>query len=669
MALSLSGTSRQCLSIVGGSLRLIGAFVNKYLFLITVSAFSVSAQAQESTEEALAEIVAAQDEAPPVATAPVVFADRVVSPITVTANGLGTDIRNTGQAVSVISETEIESVQGADPTRVLRRVPGLSLARNSGVGGVTGVNIRGANAEQVLVLVDGVRVSDPASPAGGFDFGNLLTGTIDKFDILRGSNSTIWGSDAVGGVMDISTRTETGARGSLEYGARDTLFASTSAGVDGDGVYYGLTGSWFSTDGFSAAADGAEQDGFRQMALGMVTFVDLTDSLEAFAHANFSEGDLEIDGFSSAPPYGLVDTADTQKTTRHWGDVGLAYYGNDLTLRGIYSLADTERTNRNGEGQETFASDGHSQRLALRGEYRLLGGLVAAFGGDHEWSEYRTSTDGTAEVETTGVYAQLGWVMGKLAAHAGGRVDDHENFGTEATFGGDVSYRMSGDLRLRASVGEGFKAPTLYQLYSDYGNQDLAPERSTSVDLGVEKGQREAGLFLALTGFRRDSEDLIGYVSCFGAGAPAICTPGQFGVYQNVGRARAQGLEAEAGIDLVEGLRLAGVYSFVDSEDRETGLDLARRPRHFGTLFADYRTGFGLDLGADLRISVPRYDDPANLTRLDGYEVLDLRAAIAVDDKMEIFGRVENVFDAEYQTVSGYGTAGRGAFVGIRAKM
>ena len=177
------------------------------------------------------------------------------------------------------------------------------------------------------------------------------------------------------------------------------------------------------------------------------------------------------------------------------------------------------------------------------------------------------------------------------------------------------------------------------------------------------------GLYLALTGFRRDSDDLIGYVSCFGAGAPAICTPGQFGVYQNVGRARAQGLEAEAGVDLLQGLRLSGVYSFVDSEDRETGLDLARRPRHFGTLFADYRTSFGLDLGADLRINGSRFDDPANLTRLDGYEVLDLRASMALGEELELFGRVENVFDAEYETVAGYGTAGRGAFIGVRAQM
>ena len=182
----------------------------------------------------------------------------------------------------------------------------------------------------MLVLIDGVRVADQASPAGGFDFGNLLLGTAGKIDVLRGSNSTIWGSEAVGGVIDVSTRTERGMSGSVEFGARDTLFASAAAGAGNDAVFFGLTGSWYETDGFSAAASGTEADGAQQFALGTTAFVNLTPSLELFAHGNFAEGEVEIDGFP-APTFVLADTEDTQKTTRYWGDVGLAYYGNDLT--------------------------------------------------------------------------------------------------------------------------------------------------------------------------------------------------------------------------------------------------------------------------------------------------------------------------------------------------
>ena len=636
----------------------------KYLLLISASAVPGAAYAQTASEQALEEIIAAQDEANEAGDQQATVGSyRRSAPaeaiITVTANGLGTDLRNTGQSVTVIGREEIETIQGADPARALARVPGLSLSRSGGVGTVTSVNVRGANPDQLLVLVDGVRVADQASPSGGFDFGNLLLGTAGKIDVLRGSNSTIWGSEAVGGVIDISTRAERGMTASVEYGSRDTLFASAAAGAGNDNAFIGLTGSWFETDGFSAAASGTEADGSKQFAIGSSAFLNLTPSLELFAHGNFAEGDVEIDGFP-APDFVLADTDDTQKTTRYWGDVSLAYYGNDLTLRAAYSLSDTKRANRDGSGAETFASDGRSDRISLRGEYRLLGGLSLAFGGDHEWTEFETSFDTAAETEISGAYAQLGWVMGRLAVHGGARVDDHEQFGTHVSFGGDMSYGFGDDWRVRGSVGEGFKAPTLYQLLSFYGNTELEPEESTSYDLGVEKGQRGSGLHLALTGFRRDSDNLIGF---------GVTPERPSGVYLNTARARAQGIEAEAGFDLAPGLRLAGIYSYVDAEDRTTDLDLARRPKHFGTIYGDWISDFGLGLGADLRLVGASWDNASNTVRLEGYELLDVRASFGLGDNLELFGRVENVFDTDYQTVAGYGTAGRSVFGGIRAKM
>lgn len=634
-----------------------------YLLLLGASLLPTVAQAQDAGEDALADIIAAQDAdaaAQPPADSEGVGREDPSALITVTATGLGTDIRNTGQSVTVIESAEIDAVQGADATRVLQRTPGLSFSRNGGIGSFTGINIRGANPEQVLVLVDGVRVADPAAPAGGFDFGNVLLPTVGKFDILRGANSTIWGSDSVAGVVDIGTRRKTGFAGSLEYGARDTLVASAAAGVDAENAYVGVVGSWVRTDGFSSAVAGTERDGFRQFAIGSSAFVDLTPSLELFGHANFRSADLDIDGFDNAPPYAPVDSGDTQKTDQHWGDIGLAYYGNDLTLRGAYSIARTRRDNRDAAGQSLFASDGQSRRFQLRGEYRLLGGLAIAFGGEHERSKFDVDYEDAASTNITGAYAQLGWVMGALAVHAGGRVDHHALFGTHTSFGGDASYLLTPDWRLRASIGEGFKAPSLYQLYSFYGNRDLQPEESTSLDFGIERGERGRGLHLALTLFQRSSDNLIGFT--FTDARP-------FGVYGNTARGRAQGIEAEAGIDLAQGLRLAGVYALVDTEDRDTGLALARRPRHVGTLFADWTSPAGISLGADLRLSSGSFDDAANGRRLAGYEVLDLRAALPLSKGFELFGRVENVFDTEYQTAFGYASPRRGVFAGVRARM
>lgn len=650
--------------------------MRKYLLLLTSGLLPTSLAAQESssnpTDDELLEIE--EQLVNPASRVPQNDVDFPIKPvgvdpfpITVTANGVGTSIRNTGQAVTVIDLEEIESVQGADIVRVLNRVPGTSFSRNGSIGGFTGVNIRGAGAEQLLVLIDGVRVADPASPGGGYDFGNLLSANIGKIDLLRGSNSTIWGSDAVGGVLDISTRGETGLTSSLEYGARDTVTASIAGGLDADGFYAGLNASAFQTDGFSSAASGTERDGFEQLTLGGSAFVDLTDTLELFVNGRYAEGDLEIDGFP-APAFALADTLETQETEQFSGAAGLAFYGQDLTLRASFSLADTERTNLDPVFGPTFTSDGESERLSLRGEYRLIGGLSLAFGGEHEWSRYETLFDTGASTEITGVYGQLGWVLGDLAVHAGLRADDHQRFGSATSFGGDISYGFGDGWRARASVGEGFKAPTLFQLFSDFGNETLSPERSTSFDIGIEKGTRGRGLYVAATAYRRDSEDLIDFVSCFGSTDP-ICTGRPFGTYDNVDRARAQGIELEAGADLAEGLRLSGVYSLVDAEDRVTGNELARRPRHLATVFADYRTPFGLRLSADFRIVSRSFDNAANTVRLDGYEVLDFRAAFPVTEGLELFGRVENVFDTDYQTAAGYAQAGRGAFVGVRASM
>tara|TARA_R110002072_G_scaffold15856_17_gene62754 strand:- start:1376 stop:3256 length:1881 start_codon:yes stop_codon:yes gene_type:complete len=626
--------------------------LRKFLFLLTVAAIPSAVCAQpvqpvDRVEETEVFVGADEDEGD----------EGAAEAITVTATGLFTRVENTGQAVTVIGRDEIEAVQGADITRVLARAPGVSFSRNGPPGAFTGVRVRGGDAEQLLVLIDGVRVADPASPSGGFDFGTLTTGTVGKIDLLRGSNSTIWGSDAVAGVLDISTRGRSGLAGSVEYGARDTLFANATGGLSEDAYFAGLSASYFRTDGFSSAAAGTEPDGFEQFTLGGSVFVDLTDQLELFANTRYANSDIDIDGFP-APNYTLGDTAETQETEQLSGALGLAYYGQDLTLRASYALADTARDNFDPTvgSDPLFTSDGNSQNLSLRGEYRLIGGLTLAFGGNREWSEYKTDSDTGEDATITGAYVQAGWVLGGLAAHVGARVDDHDRFGSAASFGGDVSYRVGGGWRLRASVGEGFKAPTLYQLYSPYGNLDLQPEQSTSADFGVEHGVRGSDFHAALTLFRRDSENLIGFDN-------ATFT------YANIARARAQGVEAELGVDLAPSLRLAGVYSLVDTENRATDNELARRPRHSATLFADWRTPLGLVIGGDLRLVGDSFDNAANTVRLEGYEVFDLRASYPFGDSVELFGRVENVFDEEYQTAAGYGSAGRGAFLGVRAQM
>ncbi len=595
---------------------------------------------------------------------PIVLTHRIRDTyITVVASGADERIATTGQPISIIGSEEIEQVQGADLTRILQRLAGVTISRNGGAGSFTGVRVRGAEAEQLLVVVDGVRVADPAAPSGGYDFGNLLPGGIGQIELLRGSNSTIWGSQAIGGVLAVKSSTTNGVQGSLEYGARDTLYAQANGGISGNYGWLSSDAAYYHSDGFSAADGGAEADGFRQWQIGGRGGIYLTDALNLIASARYADGRLDIDGFP-APAYRLADTAEYQDTRQLSAMVGAEYTSRDFELMAAYSLSDTERDSFDPTfgSAPGYSTDGTSQRAELRGKWDVSDEFALRFGGEQEWSRFSSTFDTPKKANIGGVYAQIGY-DGDLVINAGARLTDHSRFGGAVTLGVDAAYPIGDGWRIRASFGEGFKAPTLFQLFSDYGNQTLNPERSTSVDLGVDLGDRNLGHYFAVSLFRRDSENLIDFVSL--PGPP-------YGQYENVGLARAQGVEIEGAYSLTDTLIARAAYSYADTENRTVGAanqgrDLARRPRHAATISADWARGH-FRLGSDLRIVSRSFDNAANTVRLGGYEVLDLRVSWQASGSFELFGRIENVTDANYQTAAGYGTPGRGVFVGIRAK-
>jgi vitamin B12 transporter len=644
--------------------------VRKFLFLLSCAVVSVPVAAQE--------VAACAPETDPTTGEIIGPGSMCLAPLTtITVTGTPIETEDASQSVSIIARDEIESVQGEDITRILQRTPGVTVSRNGGVGSFTGVRIRGAEAEQLLVLIDGVRVNDPASPAGGFDFGNLLPGTVAQMDLLRGSNSTVWGSDAVAGVLAVTTRSGSGLDGSIEYGARDTLSANLSGSVEGDIGFLSLAGGYYTGDGFSAAANGTEPDGFEQFAVSTRGRAFLSDTTEAFLFGRYAEGTLQIDGFPF-PAFTLADTAEYQDTTQYSGGVGLLHDNGPLYLQASYSFADTERANYDPAFGTApgFTSDGHSDRVDLKGEYRLIGPLLLNFGADGEWTSYETNFSAREDIRIIGGYLQAGIEFGGLSGHFGLRHDDHARFGGATSVGADISYEIAPDLRVKASVGEGFKAPSLFQLFSDFGNQALVPEKSTSFDLGLAYRDRNAPFYGGITLFRRDSEDLIQFVSCFGV-TGGICTNRPFGTYDNVAAARAQGIEIEGGVTLSDALRVRAVYNLIDSQDRVSGNTLARRPRHSANLALDWDSAAGRGtllyprLGADLRFSSDSFDNAANTVSLDGYAVVDLRAELPVaelqDNKQLVFfARVENLFDERYQTAAGYAQAGRGVFAGVR---
>ncbi len=589
--------------------------------------------------------------------------------ITVLASGMWDVLDETGQAVSVLDQGDLEAVQGPDIARALQRLPGVTLTRNGGLGSFTGLSVRGAASEHVLVLVDGVRLNDVAGPAGGFDFGTVMGGSLERAELLRGSNSLVWGSDGLGGVVHLSTRTADGLETSAEYGGDEQFSGSLSLGDRGTSHAVGAHVGYVTRKGFSTAVGGDEKDGFEQIALSARGHVEIGHGLNLFANARHADGETEIDGFPP-PDYLFADTLERQDTRQLSGRAGMEYVRDGVDVVASLAHAETDRDliDEAIGGEPTYSAHGASTRAELRGRVALDDSLAFHAGGD--WDRSRFS-DGfsIAESDIGSAHAMLSYSGEGANLAAGLRYDHHDAFGGAWNFSANGRLQLSHGFHLRASYGEGFKAPSLFQLHSDFGNSILDPERSRSMDLGLDYVAQSGGHTASVTLFRRDSSDLIDFVSCFGV-SDGICEDRPFGTYDNFGRARSQGIEVEGRFRPARVLEAGLAYSFIDSDNRDTGSALARRPHHALTLTSDWEVHQdGLSLGIDLRVVSRSFDDVANRVRLGGYALADIRAEFPLQGKLTLYGRVENLWGETYQTAAGYASQGRAAFLGVRASL
>jgi vitamin B12 transporter len=601
-----------------------------------------------------------------------------VKTIIVTATGAEQNPAKTGQAITILDEGALDRNQLPTVSDLLSRTPGITVSRNGGIGSFSAVRIRGAEGEQTLTLIDGVRVNDPSSPGGGFDFGNLLVGNIERIEILRGPNSVPWGSQALGGVVNIMTAVpqffaNTKASARIEYGYRES--AQLVGNAQGSlGSFSGsIAGGYFHDNGISSFKDGTERDGYRQYAGNIRLGARLSENADLDFRAYYANSRTKIDGFPP-PFYAFADTPEFSKTEQLFAYAGanIRLFNDALKNRIAFTINDTNRDNFDAPGQATpsFFARGRIERFEYQGDAAISNAIRAVFGAEHEKSRF---SDGFSPVQTSASsgYAQL--VIdptGSLTITGGARVDDYKSYGTKATFSTNLAWRPLKGTIIRAAYGEGFKAPTLFQLFSFYGNRTLNPETAKSYEIGIEQSLIERTLTIGATIFQRNTRNQIDFVSCFGQ-TTGICTNRPFGTYDNVKRARAKGLEAFVRMTPSETLTIDANYSLIDAKDRDTGLTLLRRPKHSVNASVDWVARDWLRLGASIQTVSDSFDsDFQTFTRssLDGYTLVGLRAAVPINDMLEFYGRVENVFDTSYQTVSGYGTYGRNAHIGVRAK-
>jgi vitamin B12 transporter len=609
--------------------------------------------------------------------------------IVVTALRTQVDQYRVAASITVLDEDAIRQAQPIALTDILIRTPGISLTRNGGYGTTTSLRIRGADSGQSVMVIDGIRLSDPSMTSGGYGFSNLFVDDIERIEVLRGPHSILWGSDAIGGVINVTTRKAEKpleGRFAVEAGSHDTVSAQAGIGGTGARADWRIAASNFVTDGISARSNGTEADGYRRTSASGGATLRLNPDLSVDLRGYWSDSRNDFDGFAGdSLTYGL--------TTEWAGYAGL----NLALMSGRFvnrvAVTQTETDRRNYDPARSirplnFDANGRVRRFEYQGTLALSKAVQAVFGAERE--EQRMTT--ASPTNSTAPYAQIPHLadtnslfgemritaLAGLTLNGGARYDHQSRFGGNAVFSAGAAYSPDeGKTVLRASYDEGFKAPSLYQMFSIYGTAALKPERARGWQLGLERG---FGRFLeaSATWFARDTDNLIDFAFCPTSGIlPAECyVPGtnstRFGYYANVRKSRATGLELTADARL--GVLFAqGNYSWVSAEDRSAGSvdfgrQLARVPRHLANVEAGLDLPQGLKASVAARYSGQSFDRAGSTTVLPGYWLIDLRAQWRVIDGLTLQGRVENLGNRHYETASGYSSLGRTVYLGLRSR-
>ncbi len=620
-------------------------------------------------------------------------AANAISGVVVTANRSPMPSLQVGQSVTVLTRSQIDLDQETDVADILARTPGVVLTRNGGPGEVASLFIRGADSDQTVALIDGVKVNDPTDPGTGYDFSNLLTGDIARIEVLRGAQSTLYGSEAIGGVINIITAAPTRPlEGSLqvEGGSYGTAYVNGAVGGKQDQYDWRLGAYYHSTDGVSAFAGGASPDPYHTAGLSGRLHYAITPDLQLDQRVYYTWSRNAFDGYDT-PSGNFGDDAEFGRTEQavDYTGLNLSSFDGRLKSRIAYEYNGLDHTSEDPNQpltKYTFRANGESDTLEYEGTYALAADYRLVFGASDERSYISTDspyydlaygeTPTKAQAGIASGYAQItGDVLRDLTLTGGVRYDSHTTFGGHVTGQASAAWRLNdGSTIVRASFGQGFKAPSLYQLYSAYGNTALRPESANAWDAGVEQHLLGDKLMLQATYFGRETRDLIEFVDCFGVNTPiCIAHAAGDGYFQNVARASAEGLELQGVLHATKRLDITANYTFDDDENRSAshgpvGQQLIRRPKNTANLSLSYTWPVKLNTSLAARYAGPSFDEDefGDTVVLKSYTLLDLRASYPLRDHLELYGRVENLTDAHYETAYQYGTLGRAAYGGVR---
>jgi vitamin B12 transporter len=598
--------------------------------------------------------------------------------VVVSATRIPTPELQVASSVTVITSDDIAARQEQTLPDVLKDVPGLNLVQSGGPGGQTTVFMRGTNTNHTKVLVDGIDVSDPSSANATFDFGQFLTQDIERIEVLRGPQSGLYGSDAIGGVISITTKSGNGPAqftASAEGGSFNTFNQAGSVSGSSDQFHYAAniehlhSGSTPITPlDLLEPGEGRNNDYYDNLSASIKLGLDVTQYFDLGLVARYTEAHLRFTGqdYSNFPltfPAAQQSESDTNqvyaRATAHL--VSLQGFL-DQTLGVAFTR---DRTAVADPSTGPLLDTGERTKIDWQGALKFSKEEILLLGAEHARDEISEPLS-AADTINSG-YAELqSQLTAGLSSAINARYDHNDLFGGKATYRIAPTYLVApSGTKLKASLGTGFKAPPLSELFQDFppfffANPNLKPESSTGYDLGLEQPFAGDTVRAGVTYFHNRIRNL-------------ITTDVTGTTYANVGRATTDGIESFLSYRPVENLILRADYTYTEATDDILDQELLRRPKHKGSLNANWRATrvFSVDatvltvsswIDGNRDFSIPRLQAP-------GYTVVNLAASYDINSHFSLFARADNLLDRHYQNPVGFLQPSAGFFAGIRAKL
>ena len=575
--------------------------------------------------------------------------------ITIRSTRIPAGAKDIGSSLYIISEDQIKARGFKDAIDAISSAPGVTSKQNGSFGGVGTIRIRGASSSQTLVLVDGVPVNDSSSPAGGYNFEYLNTSNIQSIEVLKGSQSTLWGSDAIGGVINIYTKQpeSTSFGASAEIGSFGLKRGSADINFAGSNSRFRVSTSKTSVDGISKAdeKDGnSEDDGFESESYSMSGSIDL-DSLILKGSLSYMESQVEYDSYGFAT--GVQDGDERSNTDEFIGSISAIFDLFDDKLQNSIFISQSD-INRDyySNGSFSFGAEGKRELIRYQGNIEVNEFNKVAFGLESE--ESKVDVD-ESTIEGSFLLYEFR-PNSKIIISTGIRNDDHEGFGSKTTRRISGTFKPSDNLIIRSSWGEGFKVPTIFQ--STYfccgatsANSSIRPETSTSYDFGFELFFNEMNSNFSITYFDQDINDQINF--SFGVGG-----------YENIDKVNSEGFEIALDYQISKLMSLYLNYSYIDSVDGNgSSLFYVAKDSGEAGLIYESNNSFSGSI-------IARYNgsESSSYGKIDSWIRFDVNGSYKLSGTNELYFRIENLLDEEYQQIFGYGTPERSGFIGLRSK-